>query len=291
MPRCLRLIVNAGLVLALFGWVAAPLQAQENKDEANVVERAKLQKQLIGRLRNLIEAKGGAVDKLVPGVLKDLKRYLAKTEMDVQQFQLANVTARVLETKGQYKASLKLRRELKDHFSKAKNKRLSKAAEEARQSAEKRLGVIGKPLQLEGNLVDGSSFGWKQYKGKVVLVDFWATWCRPCLEELPNVMANYKKYHERGFEVVGVSLDDDAEKLKTFIKEAKIPWKNLFPKDQINRGWENPLAVKFGISSIPFTMLVNREGKVVALNISGEALGEQLEKLLAKKTADGNSSD
>lgn len=144
----------------------------------------------------------------------------------------------------------------------------------------RRLNLPGNPLEVVGVTADGKPFDWKPYRGKVVLVDFWATWCGPCIKELPNVLANYKKYHSKGFEVVGISLDEDEDQLKEFLKERSIPWTTLFGKDEGTRGWEHPMAVKYGVMGIPTVILVGKDGKVVNLEARGEKLGELLEQLL-----------
>ncbi|PTY05861.1 TlpA family protein disulfide reductase [Opitutaceae bacterium EW11] len=124
--------------------------------------------------------------------------------------------------------------------------------------------LTGEPLSL------------KQFKGKVVLVDFWATWCGPCVAELPNVLAAYQKYHNKGFEIVGVSLDQNKDTLEKFLKEKGMTWGQYFD----GKGWENVLARKYGISSIPATFLIGTDGKIVAKDLRGEALEAELAKLL-----------
>jgi peroxiredoxin len=127
----------------------------------------------------------------------------------------------------------------------------------------------------------GKELALTSYRGKVVLVDFWATWCGPCVAELPNVVAAYKKYHDAGFEVVGISLDraGDREKLVQFTKDHGMPWRQIFD----GKYWESKLAVKYGIHSIPATYLLDAEGKIAAKNLRGPALEQALAKMLAKK--------
>jgi len=127
--------------------------------------------------------------------------------------------------------------------------------------------------------VDGKSLSLANYKGKTVLVDFWATWCGPCKAELPNVIETYNKYHAKGFEIVGISLDTDKEKLKSFIKEKDMTWQQYFD----GKGWQNKLSTQYGITAIPATFLLDGEGKIIARNVRGEALGEAVGKALAQK--------
>lgn len=142
----------------------------------------------------------------------------------------------------------------------------------------RRLSLPGNPMEITGTLLNGSPFDQKTLAGKVVLVDFWATWCGPCVAEIPNVLEQYQKYHTKGFEVVGVSLDQDRKAVEEFVADRKIPWPMLFETSE-GSGWQHPLATYYGISGIPTVILIGRDGNVISLNARGERLGELLAPL------------
>ena len=100
--------------------------------------------------------------------------------------------------------------------------------------------------------------------------------------ELPNVKRNYEKYHDKGFEVVGVSLDQSRDDLEKFIDKEKLAWPILFPQDEKDQFWNNPMAVYYGVNGIPCAILTNQKGEVVSLNARGPVLTDKLEELLGK---------
>lgn len=126
----------------------------------------------------------------------------------------------------------------------------------------------------------GDPFTLERYKGKVVLIDFWATWCGPCIDELPNVIAAYDKYHAAGFEILGISLDKegDGAKLAAFTKERKMPWPQFFD----GKFWDNQLVKQYGITAIPATFLLDGEGKILGKNLRGAALEKAVSEALKK---------
>ena len=124
---------------------------------------------------------------------------------------------------------------------------------------------------LTGNPLSVSSL-----KGKVVLIDFWATRCPICIIEMPGILAIYKKYHNQGFEIIGISQDEDRQKLETFLKNQGMTW------PQYDDGKDNKLALKYGIDVLPVTFLLDGNGNIIARNLRGDALETAVAKALGK---------
>lgn len=125
---------------------------------------------------------------------------------------------------------------------------------------------------------DGNSISIGDFRGQYVLIDFWASWCRSCREENPNVVSAYEKYKHKNFTVLGVSLDDNREKWLKAIEDDNLDWYNV----NDFQGWKNSVAQNFGVKSIPYSILINPEGEIINKSLMGEELHEFLEKELMK---------
>jgi len=129
---------------------------------------------------------------------------------------------------------------------------------------------------------DGTNIALSSLKGKIVLVDFWASWCGPCRKEMPNVVKAYAKFKDKGFEIYGVSLDQDKDRWVEAIKKDGITWPQVSDLKQ----WDCEPAKQYGVTGIPATFLLDREGKIIAKNLRGD----DLEKAIENALAEGKSS-
>jgi peroxiredoxin len=244
-------------------------------------------KALVARVNTKLEADKKTAEDLAPE-LKEFDALLTKHKGEktdeVAQIQLmeAMLYLRVLDNSDK---GIQLIKQLKTDFPD------SKAAQNADQILES-VKKQEEAKKIQAALAEGSKFpdfsekdtagkplSIANYKGKVVLLDFWATWCGPCVHELPNVIKTYDAYHKQGFEIIGISLDKDQEKLASFTKEKSMTWVQYFD----GLVWQNKLAAKYGITSIPATFLLDGQGTIIGKDLRGEDLDKAVAKALAKK--------
>lgn len=136
------------------------------------------------------------------------------------------------------------------------------------------VGAVAPDISL--TTPEGQMFSLSSLKGKYVLIDFWASWCRPCRAENPNVVRVYNQYKDKGFEILGVSLDNNADAWKNAIMADGLTWKHISDLG----GWQSSAARLYNVSSIPQTVLIDKEGKIIAKGLRGAQLEEKLKTLL-----------
>lgn len=146
---------------------------------------------------------------------------------------------------------------------------------------EMKMKIVGRKFtDLEEADTDGNLHKLSEYvgRGQWVLIDFWASWCGPCRAEMPNVVENYGKYHERGFNIVGLSFDQNKDAWLKAIEELKMPWVHLSDL----KGWKTVAAEVYGINAIPASLLVDPDGVIVARDLRGDALGAKLQEIFGE---------
>ena len=144
---------------------------------------------------------------------------------------------------------------------------------------EKDKSFVGKQyINVTGVNPEGKKIALSDYvgKNKLVLIDFWASWCGPCVKEMPNVVETYNMFKNKGFEVVGISLDEEKSKWVNAIQKLNMTW----PQISDLKGWDSDLSAPYKVKNIPFTLLVDQDGKVIAENLRGKALIKKIEEVL-----------
>ena len=235
----------------------SPASAEEEKQSALMESAAKIaamppaeQKKILQEVLNHLQNRGPKLSMADAHLAMQVASAIEDGDAD---------TAR-----GAYKDYIKL-------FSAAENRQVAGVVRSF-ESGLKKLEMIGKEIAIAGKTVDGMDFDIKKFKGKVVLVDFWATWCGPCIAEIPNIERAFAKYHDKGFEVIGISLDRTDAEITKFVEARKLKWTSINVEDS------KSLADTYGVNAIPFPVLVDQSGNVVSLR----ARGPQLEILLAR---------
>ncbi len=142
----------------------------------------------------------------------------------------------------------------------------------------KRLSIGSEPIPFTVKDTAGKEISLDKFKGKVVLLDFWATWCMPCKVEMPNVIRIHKKLNSKGFEIIGISLDSDRNAFDNYIKSNGIDWPQYFD----GKGWQNGVAEKYKVRAIPATYLIDKNGKIRFHSLRGAELEKAVEQLLAE---------
>jgi thiol-disulfide isomerase/thioredoxin len=203
--------------------------------------------------------------------------------LDIATYQLAQSLTMATEMLGRrlgdYQMVAETYQQVADIFKGMTEPPQAKIFAESFEASARRYGLVGKPMPFTVVTLDGKKVTNEMFEGKVILVDFWATWCAPCIQELPILKETYRKYKEKGFEIVSISVDEELDALTAFLENQPLPWVVASDVKTVEADLPSP-AEQYGISSIPAMILVGKDGKVIAPQIRGEEVEEKLAELL-----------
>jgi peroxiredoxin len=200
--------------------------------------------------------------------------FLEEKPPQVTDITLAYMAGLVSEMTGDSDLAVKTYTRLAKVFNASDNAKLAEFGK-ILEGVVRRLNLVGKEMKLEGKLLSGEAFELSKLKGKVVLVAFWASDDPSCTRDIPDLRGFYRRYHAKGFEIIGVSLDRKRANLESFVQAKNIPW-------PIIAGDEKPNAAvtEYGVLSLPTMVLIGKDGRVSSVNVGLETLGKELEKQL-----------
>lgn len=268
------------------------LERAGRKDAAKMLDDLPAELEKAGRAKSLVRSARAMVlavrlgkaartgPKELETAIGNIRQFLAQGPIEPEDVQLAMTAATTAEQTGETALAASAYRTLGELLAANKNRRIASLGAKM-QGAARRLTIAGQPMEVQADKTfAGKPFDWAQYKGKVVLVQFWATWCGPCIREIENIRKNYEAYHDQGFEVVAISIDENQKELAGFLKRKEMPWTILHDEQPEEGRPGQSMATSYGVFGIPSLFLVGRDGKVVSTDVYGPQLGQQLERLL-----------
>lgn len=156
--------------------------------------------------------------------------------------------------------------------------RESVSKELARIGTLKKLKIGALAIEFSVRAANGKMISLSDYRGRVVLLDFWASWCNPCRKEMPNVKRAYNEFHSKGFEIIGISLDRSENKFESYVNEQRLPWPQIFD----GKGWNSKLGSLYAVNAIPASFLLDREGRIRYKNVRGSRFKKAVSSLISE---------
>ena len=229
--------------------------------------------QLIVLEAEVLEVDDLEIEKVKP-LLERLNEYFADAELGEHHLRMASATIHAVN-----RIDVEEREEHFQNFGglfqKSSSRKLASYGKNLQGATESAMSdLVGKPLEIRGETGLGTPIDWASYRGKYVLVDFWATWCGPCMRAAPDIRAMYDRHNEQGFDVVGINLDRDPEALAKYLDKENPPWVNVVGKDA------KALAEELSVRGIPTMLLVDKKGKVIAASHSVSEIAAALKKAM-----------